>query len=687
MKKIHKKSLLILTVPGILFCLSQKLFAQNELDDEFLDHSGELFIETENRELAAEVFEELSEIIQRKENINAVKAETLRKLPFITDFQIHSFLEYRRKYGQIYSQNELWLITGFHENLIKKFALLFDFGAYAFPKKNDTPLRSPLRHSILVRSKIEHPIKEGFKKEKQGSDSFTGCQLYRLLKYELKKKEKIRLGVTMENDAGESFTFDSVSRGFDFNSAFLECTFKRFPVRMILGDYRISSAEGLIYSYGRGGKSSMNAFKRSLPAIKKYASTTEYGFYRGLTVQFSKEKIRILSYYSRKAEDARTYVTPDSGNYFLSENTSGFHRNEKENKRKNTLLVESAGLISAFTNDNFQAGYNLKYMKYSPAMGYTRFGDPHSEFLVREKFLWQSFFYNLQWKSYFLSGEIAFLRTGGSAIHHKASLNIHPLWTININYRNYSPEYFCPGAASFSEGSEPHNEKGLFTEIMAYPFNFLKLQIYLDNYYFPWINTRSSAPLSGTDFLLATEWYLLKKLDLKLYVKNERRETSYLPFGQNMKKTSSGTSSRFYTQLSYHLNENFSCRNRVEIKWEKVPGKPLFSGNLMYMEMNRYLFDRQLKINVRYTVFDIPDWDVRIYSWEHDLLYAFSSPSYYKSGYNAFANLRWKMTNDFSLGLKISSTFYTTKRQSGTGADSRNSDNYHYMKGQMIIKL
>lgn len=671
----------------ILLFLNQGITAQNKVEDDFLDHSAELFIETENRELAAEVVEELSELLQKKENINTVKPEVLKKLPFITDFQIHSFLEYRKKYGRIYSSNELWLISGFHDELIEKFILLFDFGNYTKATNKSKKYRSPFRHKMLFRYKLEYPKRRGFIDETDEPENFIGSPSYRLLKYELERKDKIRLGFTMENDAGEGFVFDSVSQGFDFNSAFIEYSANRFLDRMILGDYRLSSAEGLIYSYGRGGKSSMNSFKRSLPIAKKFSSTTESGFYRGLAVQFSKNGFRAISFYSRKTEDAKIYGMSDTGRYFLSLNTAGYHRNVKERSRKNTLHEESTGLISSYTNDNFQAGYNLKFLRYSPGLGYTRFGDPHSEFRIREKLLWHSVFYNLQLKKLFISGELAYLHKGGLALQQKASVNIHPLWTMNIGYRNFSPEYFCPGAASLSESSGIQNEKGLFTEIISFPFNFLKLRIYLDSYHFPWMKYRSSFPLSGNDLLVATEWYILNEMDLKFFFKNEKKEISYKSSARNMKTLSSERTVRFYTQVTYHISDNFSSRNRFEIKWKKEAENQKHSGQLLYSELTKYWFERNLKMNLRYTVFDIPDWDVRIYSWEHDLLYAFSSPSYYKNGFNVFLNLRWKIKKNYSAGIKFSSTFYTSERQSWTGPDYRSSNNFHYLKGQFIIKL
>jgi len=84
--------------------------------------------EEENTETTLENYEEIISLFSDKININRVSEEDLKRLPIITDFQIHSFIKYRSKYGKIYSEKELSLISGFHPDLISAFSMLFDFG-------------------------------------------------------------------------------------------------------------------------------------------------------------------------------------------------------------------------------------------------------------------------------------------------------------------------------------------------------------------------------------------------------------------------------------------------------------------------------------------------------------------------------------------------------------------------------
>ena len=201
-----------------------------------------------------EIFEEYTSLAAQKQNINHISAEALGKLHFLTAYQLHSFLEYREKYGTLYSGNELWLIPGFHEDLINIFLILFECKFSGQVSGSSTSHKSRINQTLLYRVKSDMPYRQGYLQDMDSTSRFYGPPVYHLWKYELDQKSFMRSGITLENDAGESFRFDTIQKGFDFQSAYVEFKGKKLLDRLLIGDYKVLAGEGLILSSGRNGK-------------------------------------------------------------------------------------------------------------------------------------------------------------------------------------------------------------------------------------------------------------------------------------------------------------------------------------------------------------------------------------------------------------------------------------------------
>ena len=71
-----------------------------------------------------------------------------------------------------------------------------------------------------------------------------------------------------------------------------------------------------------------------------------------------------------------------------------------------------------------------------------------------------------------------------------------------------------------------------------------------------------------------------------------------------------------------------------------------------------------LKLDVRYQFFDAVDYDNRFYTYEKDVLYAFSIPMYYGKGSRFYLNLKYDLTSKMSLWCKYAQTVYADDRES-----------------------
>ena len=66
--------------------------------------------------------------------------------------------------------------------------------------------------------------------------------------------------------------------------------------------------------------------------------------------------------------------------------------------------------------------------------------------------------------------------------------------------------------------------------------------------------------------------------------------------------------------------------------------------------------ERGLSIRLRVQGFDARRWDNRIYTYEHDVLYAFSIPAVYGVGGRAYICMKWHIVKQLALYLRVSET-------------------------------
>lgn len=674
----------------ILFCMlsltALPLSGQESLRDEIREQMLELLDQqNENPDLPLAEYEELEEILLARININELTAETLSKLPFITAFQSHSFLRYKNRYGTIYSINELYLITGFHPDLIEKFAMVFDFENPGTQAATKTSFReASLRHRILCQIKYELPQRLGFRPEIDSLHHFLGSPVKRLIKYELKKGSAIKAGFSLESDAGEVFGFDSLQKGFNFQSAYLMYKGNKIIEKAIIGDFRLNVGEGMLYSSFRNSKSTLNQGQYRVPDLKKYSSTGEYGYFRGAGLVGRIKDFRIIAFLSSLPLSRNLKIRENGSLFFSSLTTNSLFRNYSERQKYHNTREESAGLVLARSKNNYQLGYSLRYTGFSHEYEYNIRGDPYSPVLYRRNMFFSSLFYSYRKKMIMLTGEFALQKPEKIAFQQRMHFSPHPLYQFLFAYRYHSPGYDNPIASGLSESSSIKNEKGFFSSLNFYPYHFLKLESYLDIYEYCFIDYNSNFPIKGREFRILAEWTINNGFVVKTKMSTETKDVREAEVEKGIKKMEAQKFSSFYLQYTWQLNKMSALRFRYEQKF-----KNNFSdgSSLIFQEWNYKSKNERIKFNLRYTLFDAPDWSLRIYSWEHDVLYSMSMPSFYKTGQRIFLNLSIKSREALSFGCKASLSRYPQTRSGGNSFDYREGKNYFEIKGQWILKI
>jgi hypothetical protein len=144
---------------------------------------------------------------------------------------------------------------------------------------------------------------------------------------------------------------------------------------------------------------------------------------------------------------------------------------------------------------------------------------------------------------------------------------------------------------------------------------------------------------------------------------------------------------RFVVQSSWKPEIPLEFKTKLEFRKSETGGTGYVTASFLSQDISVDLLAGRIRLSGRYAVFDIPDWDVRIYAWEQDLLYSFSSPLFYKQGSRICALTKLKLSNNISFWCKYSANYYNSERESGTGSDLRCGKRYDEWKMQLQWKF
>ncbi len=647
----------------------------------------DIITETNDESYAISVFEELSDLAVHPIDINTATEDDLTRLYYLNDFQIFLILDYRKTYGELLSLNELELITGLREDLIRH---ILPYVTIGHPSPGPSPSSNNkyrLKHGLILRSRCSWPYREGFKDTSDSVSHFKGPPYSRLMKYEIRAGKNLRGGITLESDAGEHITWEKSQRGFDFSSAFIEIKDKGPIRKIILGDYRFDSGCGLVKGSGRRGKSSEVIPKQKLPGISRYASASESGFNRGLAAAGSFGKLNLRILLSTIKISARTEPADDGSTVFTGLNQSGLFRNETEAALKNDLRESQFGTGIGYGGRRFSINYNFLSTWYDRYYRFRIRTDRFSPLREANNFMYHSLDALYRRGNFLVNGEAAMDRWGHPALITGVTASLHPLLTLAMNFRYFHPGYYNPYASAFSE-SGVRNEAGFYLAVVTYPFRFLKLSAYIDQYRFPWLRYYSVAPERGKDVLLKSDVTINPSFTMVSLLKYEIKQTGRTTPGAGIGSTGSQRDLRFMTQIDYDSDNDWGFKTKIDIKHSVLPSDSgSYNGIFLSQDIRLKLLNDRITLNARYAIFDAPGWAARIYAYENDLLYAFSIPAFYRTGSRVYVSGRIRLTRQADLWFKYAETKYTAQYASGSGPDKREGSVFREVGIEVILRI
>ena len=627
-------------------------------------------------------------------NINTCKAEDLEKLYFINNFQIKQLLDYRKKYGKIYSIYELQLIKGFNNDLIAK--LIPFISVETVNKKQNFSLKNTFKygkHQLFLRTQRIIEDQAGYfvpDSEKTESNHYLGDPYKIYAKYQFKFSNKIQFGITAEKDAGEEFFRGSQPNGFDFYSAFLQVNNIGIVKKIIIGDYLAQFGQGLTLYRGLSfGKSTdVTSILKSPSGIRKYSSSNELEYFRGGAITVGKNNWEVSAFYSNHDIDGSIKMDTSESveEYINSLYSVADHGTISGVNKKNAVNEQTFGTNLSYSFSKLKIGATGVYSKYSTDIIPSNDKDKKFGFIGNDNYNIGAD-YQLSLNKFYFFGEYAVDKNLNSAFLTGVNIKVVEQIYLSTLYRNYSVGYVGLYSNGFAEGSSTNNESGVYTGIVYHPYKSVKISGYWDSYKFNWMKYRIYSPSNGFDYFLQAEYTPLRDFMIQAYVRQEIKSQNISDQETGVQKISDINKIRYRLHLAYKINGNITLKNRFETVTYDDGINEKSQGYLLYQDIAYRPRKIPTVFYTRLAFFDTKDYDSRIYAYENDVLYSFSVPAYYGRGMRYYFMIKHTIIKNLDIWIRFAQTVYTDRNVIGSGLTEIQGNRKSEIKFQVRYKF
>lgn len=723
-----KHSILLLTTGFIYFLLPKLAFTQSP--EQVLENN--IIYDNDSPNNLDELLEHFQNLQEHPLDLNRASLDDLNQSALFSQVQLKALLNHRDELGALISLYELQTIPEFELDAI--YAIL----PYVTLNKSIEDFHVKFGHliskgdyQILLRYGQSFPSKSGFENK-----AYAGNPSNIYLRYKYNYSNKFYYGITMEKDAGEGMFKKDSKQGFDFYSYHL-FWYKNTKIKALaLGDYHVNLGQGLIiwtgFGFNKGGN--IATIKKESNPLKPFTSINEALFLRGIAVNAKIKAIQLTAFASHKAIDVNITYT-DSTNTDLERNSiqySGYHRTESEIENKHGLKESILGFNIQYKKREGHIGLNAIWISYNEALKNSN--KAYNQFYFQEKQLVNSSLdYHYLIKSFHFFGESAISisknQLGGAALNG-ILFNPDKRVDMALLHRYYSPKYQNNRFANaFGESTQVNNEHGLFLSIMIKLNKNFSINSYVDYYHFPWLNFQTDQASKGHDFMSTLSFNHKKTLQLFFTYKIENKDANT--------KIALGLNERFYIQsqsrkyieayftnldlrqtntlqpslqlskqeieaatfitpvlqqkLRWHLSckphKDWTFQSRIELSFYNDRINPKQAGILFYQDVQFNKMEIPFSFSARIVLFDIPQYQSRIYAYENDVLNSFSIPALYNAGLRYYVNIHYKINKHLDAWLRFSHTYYSDADSKGSGNDEVNQNRIYDLKMQIRLKF
>ena len=554
-----------------------------------------------------EIQTDLQEMAANPIDLNRATAADLQQLRFLNDQQIDAILLYIYEHP-MQELTELQLIPCLAEYDIRNLCAFVTVCPVA--EQDSLNIREVFRnakHEVLLRldaRNIENTIQ----------DSKTPDPLFVQARYRFRYRRQVQFGATLRRPAG------GMAPDMTYG-AYLQLNDLGVLHTLVAGNFQASFGQGLVFAqpFHMGRSAYVLTAGNAVEGLRRYSSTDDAGLHGvGATVRWRKGQTRfdLSALYSMQRANDSTWRHVVGGNFTLRHKQFKMGITLAENIYSDTLRL--------FRN----TGYNAHYFRG-----------------IRQAILGVNARYNFG--RYDLFGELATAQNTRWGIGLELGCRMTPVNGIGLIalYRYYSPFFDNTLGYAFSETSRLNDEQGGYIGLDISRLHRWHFALYADVFRFSGVKYGIPfAPSWGYEVMGEAAYTPAPahRLTLRLRAREKGRKGLY-----------SG-------RLTYAWSGGgWNLRTQAEGNLAADTTRALTWGVSLLQDIDYTFRQAPVALGGRLQLFDARNYANRIYTYEHDVLYAYSSPFVYGQGVRLYLNLRWQAASMLTFYLRASETIYS----------------------------
>ncbi|MEJ1237705.1 helix-hairpin-helix domain-containing protein [Chryseolinea sp. T2] len=619
-------------------------------------------------------FEGLLQTLSRPLNLNETNIESLLSLGLLTQEQFQAIHAYRSKNGDFVSVYELQAVPGLPLDVIEKLR------PFVTVKNRSASIDRSLVRRIRAESD-NYLIMRLSRAWNAGEDHppYTGSAEHLLLRFRSQRPGDFSFGFNTEKDPGEPIEWNGRSRyyGFDRWSFHAQLQNKGVIKNLIVGDLQAQFGQGLVFggAFGPGkGAETITTMRRVNVGIVPYTSAYEAGNMRGIGLTLSLPlKLELTLICSRALRDA-SVDTLNGKAVTRSIQKSGLHRTVGEMEARQRIHDTQIGVVLSKRIRTLEAG--LIFDRSSFEIPVTPNEAKYNQYAFRGTILSHVgifFTYNTGRLSTFGEFTKELGRGTGSVLGILGSITKG--LDVALLARNYAPDFQTRFTNGISENSTPTNERGIYLG-WRHQFNRkISLTGYLDLFSFPWLRYRAYSPSFGHEWLWRFSYQPSRNVMIFLQAREEFKARNS-SFDQAAYVQNACVKHNYWIHAETGLRELVRFITKLQISRFSEHGTAT-TGLALSQDVS--LKVKGLQLVARYALFDAEDYDNRLYTYENDVLFAYSMPAYNGTGIRKMIMLQYNITRHLTVWARYAETTNILPEYQEPGQTGR-----HYSVGRDV---